>query len=383
MRGAHDAASTARRSSQRARCSSSCRLNSAVVASSEASSGNVNAALRAVRFARMRQRARSHVVGSESWTRKRVQRDVDLLLKQQRAEDVSRVRVEVASARREADGVASGLLEGVRAGARLSGGVAVRGGWGRRLHRPPNLAKPSGLGNCACVDLWDTDPHGSRRTHAPGLPLSKDLLVLTAEEMCELEAEALRMYADARWDPEIPIPPAVLVRALYGTAIVRSASLPRESLVSTVDGIITICVRSTIMAAKARFLAFHEASHPRLASTCGDDPHVEDKCNYIAGALSVPRPAFMKKTQELGHHVHRLAQAFGTTQAVILLRLGELCSRSVKLTGMREIVRGPEFDWPDTRLALAGKVRKICHPVRLTDERKLGLMATVARVRRT
>lgn len=200
--------------------------------------------------------------------------------------------------------------------------------------------------------------------------------MLGGEDFAFLEDEAVRMYVEAGLDPSMPASPAALCKALYKTTPQRRPDLPRESLMAIVDGRIEIYVRSNVRTARARWLAFHEMAHPRLRTICGEDRRVESSCNFLGACCAVPRPALLAKIEEFGgHKIRDLAHAFGTTQALVLLRIGEVVGRPVKVTGLREIVRGRTIEWPETRLALAGKVRKVCHPIKLDDENKLGLMA--------
>lgn len=202
--------------------------------------------------------------------------------------------------------------------------------------------------------------------------------MIDRDVVTDLEVEALLMYQEAGLDPERPATPAQLCEALYGTAPEVRRRLPRQSLMGLVRGEVRIFIDESVAPQRARWLAFHEISHARFGaySCSAADSSIERRCDLLGACLAAPRPAFEKMMKECGHGVYDLAHAFGTTQALAMLRLGEVTGRPVRLDGPIERVRGEPFAWPeDLAAAFKGRLRKVAHPIRLADEGRWGLMA--------
>lgn len=96
-------------------------------------------------------------------------------------------------------------------------------------------------------------------------------------------------------------------------------------------------------------------------------------CNAVAARLLCPTPAFKLGVREFGHSVRRLADAFGSTQAMSLLRIGEVTGRPVLLLRPVPVARGQVFVWPSR---MKDARAHGTHPVRVDDG--FGLMAEVA-----
>jgi hypothetical protein len=82
----------------------------------------------------------------------------------------------------------------------------------------------------------------------------------------------------------------------------------------------------------------------------------------------------------IGHRVHEIAERFGVTQSVALLRLGETEGRPAMLLRHNDpIVRGAPFVWPSisAMVRMSADLRPLVHPVRISDELdRVGFLAT-------
>lgn len=200
--------------------------------------------------------------------------------------------------------------------------------------------------------------------------------MLSKSEIEACETMALDVYERCGFAPDRPVAPGLLCEVLFGTRPRICAGLPREGLMSMVDGAPWIYVRPSGHAARTRFVTAHEIAHPVIGRRHDDDDvHLEMRCDMLAMCLLAPRPAFELALRHCGHSVYDLAHALSITQAAAMLRLGEVTGRPVRLLGARERIRGEPFDWPDARACLRGLHRGRVHPVRLADEGKWGLMA--------
>lgn len=211
--------------------------------------------------------------------------------------------------------------------------------------------------------------------HLPTSARMRDhLRMLGPDELSDIEGDALALFSEAGADPRDPPSIAALCRALTGHAPRFIAQAAEARLVGG-----RVFLRRGLLTARARWLVGHELAewHYLRARYRGAD--IEARCDALGAALVAPRPAFLAATRAVGHAVFSLAEAFGVTQSVALLRIGEVTGRPVVLLRSPEpIVRGGAFEWPST----SGLVRALrerrseVHPLRISDEPgKWGLMA--------
>lgn len=120
----------------------------------------------------------------------------------------------------------------------------------------------------------------------------------------------------------------------------------------------------------------HELGHWRAKTTGRHFNSLLEQeawCDAVGARLACPSPAFRRLVSKVGHRVHGIAEAFGVSQSMTLLRLGEVTGRPVLLLRQTQhIARGRDFGWPSritprTRTPLA-------HPVRVDD--RWGFMAS-------
>lgn len=155
------------------------------------------------------------------------------------------------------------------------------------------------------------------------------------------------------------------------------ARIRYEAEVGFVSGAPRVYVRHRVAPARARWLIGHELGEIWYQRQGYREPDLERRCDAFGACLVAPRSLTRTIVREVGTSPKRLAEAFATTRACALLRIGEVTGRPVKLCSGIERERGEPFLWGDTRRALRGKVPGI-HPVYLSDEKRWGLMASTA-----
>lgn len=100
-------------------------------------------------------------------------------------------------------------------------------------------------------------------------------------------------------------------------------------------------------------------------------------CDAVGARLLCPTRAMRRVVSHHGHRVHAIAEAFGVTQGMSLLRIGEVTGRPVALLRRPGVIlRGEDYAWPD-EAELARLVRRppaSVHPIRVDD--RWGLMAS-------
>jgi len=196
------------------------------------------------------------------------------------------------------------------------------------------------------------------------------LLMLDADAIADIEGDCGAIYDLADADPNAPPSLRTLVVRLLGSAP-RMVPLVREAQLAHVHGKPRIFVRRGTMLTRARWLAGHELAewwYQRIGYRGHD---LEVRCDALGAAIVAPRPAFLRAWRTHGDEPVALAAAFGATQSLALLRLGE-CVRApvVLLRPGGAIVRGEDYEWPAepvlrraTRLGAPG-----LRTVRITDE---------------
>lgn len=202
--------------------------------------------------------------------------------------------------------------------------------------------------------------------------------MLDEDDVHDAEGEGLAMLEAAGVDPDRGASLDLIAERLLG-------SRPRYvRMVGTGDlwpfrGEWILRVHRSLPPVRQREVVSHELAEWR-AETTGRRfrslAHREAWCDAVGARLLCPAPAFRRAVRQVGHRVHGLADAFGTTQGMALLRLGEVTGRPVVLLRARgSIARGAPFGWPEEAV-LARAIRRpppSIHPVRADD--RWGLMA--------
>ena len=94
----------------------------------------------------------------------------------------------------------------------------------------------------------------------------------------------------------------------------------------------------------------HELGERALAAAGYGEPDREQVADAVAAALVAPRPAFRSALAAFGatpDALSSLAHAFGITQSIAALRIGEVTGRPLALVTPRRVhVRGDAYVWP-------------------------------------
>lgn len=198
------------------------------------------------------------------------------------------------------------------------------------------------------------------------------------EQLAEVEGDVRSFWLTIGADPDDPpdIPTACEQAMGHAPAFVP---LRQEARLQPVEGGYQPQIRRGTPAARARWLAGHEMGEFFYKLINYDQPDIDEKCDAFGAAIVCPAAAFKAAVRRLGHRVHTLADEFGTTQSVALLRLGEVVGRSVMLLRPGgPIARGEPFEWPTTSTLVRALTegRSAVHPLRIKDEpNRWGLMA--------
>lgn len=115
----------------------------------------------------------------------------------------------------------------------------------------------------------------------------------------------------------------------------------------------------------------HELAHVWFRMRGTSHEHEELLADIIGAMLVAPRVAFARAHRTTGSRVKALARHFKTTEALVLLRIGEVTGRPVLLLRQpTRIARGEPFVWPEDVRTIP---RKVAHLVRVDG--RWGMMA--------
>lgn len=194
------------------------------------------------------------------------------------------------------------------------------------------------------------------------------------DEVAELEGEALAFWATHGMEPEQCL--IDLCQAATGSEPIFEA---RETEGHWDGGLVRLSV--DLHPRRARHVLGHELGHVWLEREGRFvPPNIEERCDVFGAILNMPRAGVRHWLKQNGHAFVQLAEFFGVTQSVALLRIGEVTGRPVMLLRERgPIVRGFDFGWPSrspVQLAL-GRGREVVHLVQVRDEpQRVGIMAS-------
>jgi hypothetical protein len=169
------------------------------------------------------------------------------------------------------------------------------------------------------------------------------------------------------------------IAAGLGIEVQRVLGMLTIGALARYDGRTIIGVRKSLPKPYAAFAIAHEIGHWALRQVGSEDS--EAGADYIAGALLMPRSAFLGRVRDVGANPEQLALPFGVTQTAAMLRLGEVHRQPLALIAPHTVrVRGPEsWTWPDEN-TLRGWGRRGgpgLAKVRLSDDtRRVALLAS-------
>jgi hypothetical protein len=201
-------------------------------------------------------------------------------------------------------------------------------------------------------------------------------MTIGEDALADAQADAAAFYAHIEADPYDPPSVATMSLRAMGTRPRTARLVGAEGRYYVLDGVQRIVVHAYATPERQRWLVGHELGHwwYERAGYTGED--LEARCDVFGACLVAPGPAFRAAVKARGHKVHALAREFATTQAVALLRLGEVTGRPVAYVRPRSaIARGDAFAWPshpELVKAVANPPRGV-HPVKVDG--RWGLMA--------
>lgn len=200
-------------------------------------------------------------------------------------------------------------------------------------------------------------------------------------DVWDSEGNAAYLYELAGADPEDPPGVVALARAVLGrdaVELVPSTAVREDAALARVGERWRIYARRGLPAERLTFAVAHE-----LAEWCYRESHderLELACDALAGAIVVPRPAFVRVLgafTDWGSAFTAAAEAFRTTESCAALRLGEATGRPVALVGPQVVrVRGEAWEWPpeDALRALARRPAPGVARVRLVRRGRVALV---------
>lgn len=201
--------------------------------------------------------------------------------------------------------------------------------------------------------------------------------------MLEGDGDAELLYREAKLDPSRAQPPKEIAARLPGCEGVFE--LPGRDLKA--DGEVEldlfswrIVAKQTLAQPRQDFVIAHEIAEWHLSRAGkkwkGSLSEKELRCDVIARALLVPRPALRTARRYLGDDFPALARHFATTEAIVALRYGEGLRVPMALIGPRTVdVRGDAWGWPEGWLEMQRLARLPAFPglrrAVLRDERAI------------
>ncbi len=199
----------------------------------------------------------------------------------------------------------------------------------------------------------------------------------------DLEGLAEALHREAGLDPADPAGVAKVARGLWRDPaavelVPRDAMRHAPASLASVNGAWRIYVRRGTPSEQVGFLIGHELAHWALRregvrfETEGDE---EAACDYLGAALVAPRSAFRATLRALGEDVRELADRFGSTETLAILRWGETTGRDLAVVrpGLVRVRGQLNFVWPDedtVRSWTSGRVPKGLARTRLDGDRR-------------
>lgn len=206
-------------------------------------------------------------------------------------------------------------------------------------------------------------------------PKPDALQMLDDETLWGLDGEAVAMIEAAGGDPERGMSMDALCRHELGVRP-RYVRMVGTGDVSWWRGEPIVRVHEALPPWRQREVLSHEISEGRATKIGRAFTSLAEReawCDALGARLLCPAPAFRRVVSRVGHRVHGIAEAFGVSQALSLLRLGEVTGRPVVLLRQpAPLARGRDFAWPP---AITPRTRTPhAHPIRV--ENRWGFIAT-------
>lgn len=168
-------------------------------------------------------------------------------------------------------------------------------------------------------------------------------------DQADLEGSAESLYRLAGMDPQEPASPARIARAILGPRAIEVAPMRiTTGAVVRVHGETRIALKRGLDTRTARFVVAHELGHVILEREGYFGEDIETACDYIAGALLMPRRHFFGAFRWAGGDASVLAEDYGVTESAAWLRRGETIGDPLALVRPGLVrTRGVGVQWPD------------------------------------
>ena len=183
-------------------------------------------------------------------------------------------------------------------------------------------------------------------------------------DLWDADAAQREAFEAAGLDPNEQCGARILVERtpdLSGIYTAKGLNLPGDGALFKMHGEFWVALRAGISTVRKRFAAFHEVAEFRHRHIV--HPQIEQFCNAVAGAMAMPRVAFLRAMRQLGDNPHVLAEEFTVTPTAAALRIGEVTQLPLAvLTPSYMWIRGREWSWPDEARIRTEARRRVMRP---------------------
>lgn len=190
-------------------------------------------------------------------------------------------------------------------------------------------------------------------------------------DLADIEGDARDLLRMARLDPDDAHSIRAMCMGLTGAPPIVTPLIATEGRVSLVQGQLRVVVSSKLRLERQRWVAGHELAHVYYRRAGHESGALEARCDLLGAILVAPRRVVQEARRNHGDNPRAIASDIGVTQAIALLRLGEIgaVDGAALATSTRVVARG-EIAWPDAH-ALRTAIRKGIPNgklVKITDE---------------
>lgn len=193
---------------------------------------------------------------------------------------------------------------------------------------------------------------------------------MTNDLLEEADSIALDIMRRTNVDPDRPVSTKTMAARMTGH-VAQAGRILDAGQNAIVSGVHRIFWNVRLPNERVTWVVGHELCHVWFRMREEAHEHEDLVCDIVGAMLVAPREAFRRAVRTVGQRVHALAGHFKTTEALALLRVGEVTGRSVLLVRpSSRIARGEPFVWPED---LRSVPRSVAHPIRVDG--RWGMMA--------
>lgn len=187
----------------------------------------------------------------------------------------------------------------------------------------------------------------------------------------EIEGDARALARMAKLDPDEPHSIKALCLGLTGSPPMVAPLIGTMGTKLLISGRTRVAVSSRLTPERQRWVAGHELAHVYYERIGHEEDDLEARCDLLGAILCAPRRVVLEARRVHGDNPRAIARYVGVTQAVALLRLGEIgvVDGAALATPTRTVARG-EIVWPTAEELRRAIRRGIPNgkAVRITDE---------------